>query len=287
MIYGAFSDESSHTQGRFRSIASVSLPAEEVPLLQAKLEKLLTDASLDELKWSELRGRKRIAAAQKFLDVAIEEAVRGRLRIDTVIWDIEDFRHRVTDRDDLRNYERMYFHLHRSLMARRGAGAKWHLRPDEQIQIDWSTLESCLAADGTFNTGADHPLLSREFASLPPMLLTMKQVKSHDQSICQLADLFAGIAAYSRERSGVIRALLRAADGQGTLIAGIDAPNISKKDEQRFSLVQKLNGECKRHRLGVSLRTGGYFQTKDPANPINFWHYEPQHPSDRAPTKAG
>lgn len=289
MQFAAFADESRYSEGRFRCIAAVSLPADAVVPLSRRLEDVVRNAELTELKWSELgrRGKrtKKLACASEFIDILVEQASAADLRADVLVWDTEDGRHAVANRDDIKNYERMYFHLHRSLMRRRDAGARWHLRPDEQVAIDWGRIEACLQSNGAWRRDASHPLLSQEFTDLKPRVATMRQVSSEKTPLCQLADLLAGMAPWTRDRRHVIEELLAQEAGQEPLFgeAGSDAP--SRRDRDRFPLVRKLQQLSAKHRLGISLQSCGYLRTRDPSRPINFWHYEPQHPLDKAPRR--
>jgi hypothetical protein len=60
---------------------------------------------------------------------------------------------------------------------------------------------------------------------------------------------------------------------------------LTNRDKARLPVILHLNRRSKSHRLGVSLSTHGYLRTPNPANPLNFWHYTPQHDEDRAPTR--
>ncbi len=286
-MYDVFSDESRHTEGRFRCIAAISLPADNVVPLEIRLSKILELANLKELMWKELRGPKRLNCASRFLDIILEQVLSAELRLDAVIWDTEDSRHTVENRDDIRNYERMFFHLHRALMCQRKDSAEWNLRPDEQVLIDWETLDSCLRSDGSWRAGVAHPFLSDEFKVLTPRLLTFQQVKSEERPLCQAADLFAGMAPYTRDRAEFILDQLVVHSGQANLFRKPIGQKPSKKDLGRFPLIKKLYDEGKQNSLGVSLASRGYLITKDPTQPINFWHYEPQHVYDKAPVRNG
>lgn len=60
----------------------------------------------------------------------------------------------------------------------------------------------------------------------------------------------------------------------------------SKSDLVRFYLLNHFDEECKKRKLGVSIKEKGYLHTFNPENPINFWNYEPQHGMDKAPTRS-
>ena len=56
--YAAFSDESRHTEGRYRSIAAVSLPAKLVVSLSDRFKELLQLGRRRELKWGRVGERR-------------------------------------------------------------------------------------------------------------------------------------------------------------------------------------------------------------------------------------
>ncbi len=284
MDYAVFSDESRHTEGRYRSLAAVSVPVAHVVVLN----KLLRDAlQLDrrrELKWKNVRrpgDRDRAVAA---LDVLLAQTVTG-VRVDVLTWDTHDSRHNVPNRDDVANYERMFFHLHRVLMERRGVQSRWHIRPDEQVAIDWKTISQCLNNRGTWRAGRNMTTLSAEFRHSVPSVLTFREVNSADTPLCQLADLLAGVAAYTRTNADTVRRQIEDPTGQRSLFENYDQATPGTADRHRFRVISHLYWKCRTLKLGVSLREFGYLRTHDPAMPINFWHYEPQHHGDRAPTR--
>ncbi len=240
-----------------------------------------------ELKWLNVgrRGRKNVTRATAAIDFLLSHLTQD-LRCDVVIWDTTDSRHAIVRRDDIANYGRMFFHLHRALMSRRGPDARWHLRPDELITIDWATIRDCLNSDGTWKQHS-HAALGEEYRWIVPMVRTFKEVDSAATPLVQLADLFAGMATYTRMSQNVIRTLLTENEDQGDLFPATPptGPGPTTKDRGRFRVVSHFYRRAKEARLGVSLNRRGYLRTLNPGKPINFWHYEPQHPGDKAPTK--
>ena len=284
MDYAVFADESRHTEGRYRSLAAVSLPAGEVVALTELLQSVLQFDRHGELKWNNLRragSRDRAIAA---VDVLLAHITSG-VRADVLTWDTQDSRHDVAGRDDVANYERMFFHLHRVLMERRGAQTRWHLRPDEQVNIDWDTIAQCLNSRGTWRADRNIATLSAEFRHYVPSVLTFRQVNSADTPLCQLADLLAGMAAYTRTNADLVSRQMDQPDEQGILFEINDQATPGKADRHRFRVISHLYWKCKAYNLRVSLRECGYLRTRDPGKPINFWHYEPQHQRDKAPTR--
>ena len=290
MEYVVFSDESRHTDGLFRSIAAVSLPyssRDQFIALSDELQGSLECASKGELKWKKVgsRGRNNVRRAKAIVDFVLSKLSLG-LRIDILIWDINDSRHSVEGRDDVENYARMYFHLHRNLIRRRGEGTRWHLRPDNLVTIDWDTIQNCLKSGGTWRRHAhSESVLFEEAREIAPNVKSFKEVNSAETPFVQLADLFAGMAAYTRSNSEVIKVLMKEEKGIQELFPDVLACRVRKTDRGRFKVIAYLYQRCRKGQLGVSLTEQGYLRTLDPQNPINFWHYEPQHLQDKAPTK--
>lgn len=287
-----FSDESHHTDGLFRSIAAVSLPYNSVSQITSVSDRLgekMECSTKGELKWGNVgrRGKTNVKRAKAAVDFALSN-LNQELRIDILTWDISDSRHSVAGRDDIENYGRMYFHLHRNLIQRRGINTHWHLRPDKQSRIDWDTIRNCLSSNGTWqqNTQGIQSLLVEEAREIVPYVGTFKEVDSSKVPLVQLADLFAGMAAYTRTNRGVIRGLLAKEKNQLEMFpSDVPAHKAKASDRGRFKVISHLYRCCEWRGLGVSLESEGYLRTGSPLNPINFWHYKPQHPEDKAPTK--
>ena len=244
MDYTVFSDESRHTEGRYRSLAAV--PAAEAAPFTERIRVALQLDRYGELKWRNIRrtgNRTRAIAAVDVLLANISSAVR----VDVLTWDIHDSRHAVPNRDDIANYERMFFHLHRVLMARRGAQSRWHIRPDEQVSIDWQRIKQCLTSTGTWRSGYDISALSSEFRHSVPSVLTFWEVDSADTPLCQLADLMAGMAAYTRTNAKLVRRQIDEPVDQGTLFGMSDSATPNTVDRSRFLVVSHLYGKCKAH----------------------------------------
>jgi hypothetical protein len=225
--------------------------------------------------------------------LAVTEACANRLRVDVVVWDIEDSRHKVRGRDDIENLARMYYHLFQNVMqARWPKSAVWRFHPDEHTAIDWETMGNCLQSvsvsvgvEGSLLNGGGLKLqLRREFsiAEIAPAI-------SADAPVVQLADLFAGLAAFSRakydefaqwktEHGPELQFWQPGESAQGT---------ISAIAQERFVVLERFNNRCKAKKLGVSLTTKRGLWTPRPQDPLNFWVYQPQHELDKAPRRDG
>lgn len=284
MTFSAYTDESSVSAERFRSVCAVSLPQSLESRVSDSIAECLAASGVAEFKWSELRTARNRFCAEKLIDTVLPLLGSDGVRVDVLVWDTYDARHTVLNRDDEANLERMFFHLLRTSMSRRQT-ADWHVFPDERTGTDWATLRDCLASTGAWLRRFDYPLLRDAHAEHLFRVRELRPVSSHTTPLVQVADLFAGLAAFSRKHAETFKQWSEATAAQGTLFDQPETPALSGSLRQRFELLPKLAERCRHMRLGVSLRTAGYLTTPNPANPLNFWHYSPQHDRDRAPTR--
>src|SRR6185436_12586724 len=132
----AFSDETRFNVGRYRGIALVTVARGPQASISGEVGEILLEAGVGELKWQKLRTARDRFAALSVMDCAMRHVQAGDLRIDTLLWDIEDTRHKVARRDDQQNLHRMYYHLFKNVLALRWPeGATWRLLPDEHASM--------------------------------------------------------------------------------------------------------------------------------------------------------
>jgi hypothetical protein len=288
----AYADES-YTKHRYRSIGVISLPVGCEEVLSNAVSAILKDSGIAEFKWSKLRQARERFAALKLVDFAVKRAIANELRVDVLMWDTEDSRHRIHGRDDEANLQRMYIQLFRNVLQRRWpTGSTWRLCPDENSAMDWGSVQDRLDQAGVdlsiegdiFSKEPFKLRLSREFA-----ISEIREAVSSHSPICQVADLFAGIGPFShasfeeyatwcRQHSGQLP--LDLADPSGTT-------ELAGSDIERCQVLQHLDGLCKASKLRVGLNSCRGLKTYDPAFPVNYWMYEPQRPDDKAPVRAG
>lgn len=285
-----FADESHWNTGRFRSLGLTTTSVRSVDPLDGELRSLLYESNIREFKWKKLAGAKERFAAEKLCRFAVEKVCAGQLRVDVLVWDIEDSRHKVAHRNDIANLQRMYYHLfHNVLRARWPDGVVWRLHPDEHTALSWETVQDCLETrsvtveeDRSLFTGGEFRMrLRREFR-----IEEIRPVSSEQHPLLQLADLFAGLAVFSRDKFNDYQKWLQATSPQAFLFGEADAScDSSRSSQERFVVLKVFDRACKQRKLGVSLKSKRGLWTPNPKNPINFWIYEPQHPEDKAPTK--
>jgi hypothetical protein len=284
MNFIAYSDESYITAHRYRSISTMSFAESASSSVHATLEQVYRSSDVREFKWKKLESAKYRHCALKMIDALMRNLATWNVRIDTIIWDTHDSRHSVKNRDDSSNFERMFFHLHHAALRRRPKGAKWRLYPDERMGVDWANIRECLTAVGRRQELIRSPLFGDFFADKHYHISAFDEVESKDSPCSQMADLFAGIAVFSRTHHNEFWSW----HSKKTPSLGLlELENIreSNSTTERFDVLAHLNHACKTRSLGVSLKREGGLHTYDPRNPINFWLYKPQHLKDVAPRK--
>ena len=289
----AYSDESYYTNDRYRSVAVVTFENTNKDQFSNSFRQLLDDSQVSEFKWNKLRQARERFAAIKLIDKVISLAQKKLLRVDVLIWDTQDSRHQVEARDDIANLQRMYYHVFKNVLkARWSAQSTWFLLPDENSALDWQSVHDYLDTAGlSFQVSGglfdDKPFsirLSRDF-----QIIGIKEISSEKEAICQVADLFAGMGAYSHSSFTKYQEWKERENGQIRLFAEASAENrkFTNSEKERFIIMKHLDDSCKKNKFRVSLKSGKGFKTFDPRFPINFWVYEPQNANDKAPSKNG
>ncbi len=287
-----FSDESNWNKGRFRSLGLVTAAIDNLVYSENEIRRLLAESSVKEFKWHKLGSARDRFAAQKLCRFVIDESCKRKLRVDVLIWDTEDSRHRIRKRDDEANLQRMYFHLVRNVLRKRWPSkAIWQLYPDPHSAMDWNTINDCLM-HASFRNGQRQPSLGENRFDLQLLrefgIAQIKPVTFHECPLLQLADLFAGLAAFSLEKYPEYERWLESQSAQQMLFKREqDKTNraSSQISEERFLILQEFYEICKKRKLGVSLEGSAGLRTRKPDNPVNFWRYVPQHGLDKAPLK--
>src|SRR5262245_6260561 len=137
----AYADETQHNTGRFRGLALITLKLRNAERITLELKQLLQTSSISEFKWNKLRSARERFAALHILDYMLEKARSNLLRVDVITWDIEDSRHKIQGRSDIRNLRRMYYFLFKDVLGKRWpVEAIWQICPDESSTNPWSHL---------------------------------------------------------------------------------------------------------------------------------------------------
>ncbi len=287
----AYADESRHNIGRYRSVALLTLKECHDARMTAELRARLVESGVTEFKWKDLGSAKARLAAIKLVDYVLDQVLRGELRVDVLIWDIEDTRHKIHGRDDEKNLSHLYYRIFENVLRIRWPdNAVWRLYPDEHSGIDWGRIRTFLGLVGSRVEGKASLLDSDDFYLKRIQEFSISEIISSDSKACpliQVADLLAGLAVYSRTSYPTYTVWLDRQMKQDPLpmLTTRAETTLSNTDEERCKVLSGFDEKCKRHKLRVSLKTHQGLQTMDPSKPINFWLYIPRHEFDKAPTK--
>ncbi|KQC02991.1 MAG: hypothetical protein APR54_02515 [Candidatus Cloacimonas sp. SDB] len=286
----AYSDETCFNIGRYRGLGLISLESTNFTQVNKRILELLRDSAIREFKWEKLKTARYRFAALKLLDFAIEYVLKNLIRIDILVWDIEDNRHKIMGRCDNKNLQVMYYHLLKNVLVHRWpCDCTWCLYPDENSVIDWDRIKRFLDR-GKYRTIISNYLFSdpylREKFITDYRILRINPSRSGSNTLIQLSDLFVGLAVYSRESFNVYKKWEKI-NGNQMFLPGIipGEPNLSNADKERCLILNELNNRCKISGMGVSLDNSRGLRTYDPNRKLNFWWYMPQHENDKAPRR--
>ncbi len=278
-----FSDESKH--GRYQSIGLISFPYSYLDVLESVFESRCNKygfRDLRKVKWHKLSSADLRLCMQDLLDLVIKCVTDHDLRVDVLIWDNQDSRHNIQGRDDAKNMVIMYYHLLFNVVTNRWPeGSVWEICPDRNNEMDWGSLRDILNNQGTYT------LIDSDESGKITINLTEKYKMSiapatpPDSPLIQLADIFAGMATYSR--ANFEKWKVWESRGQSRLIPFENEISLKRRDRERCAVMNSFKNSCDENKLGVSLNSTQGFRTRQPSNPINFWLYKPQHEKDKAP----
>ncbi|MGE0028391.1 MAG: DUF3800 domain-containing protein [Thermoleophilia bacterium] len=260
------------------------MPVRVASEFSAEVGGLLAESSVSELKWKKLKSARDRMAAQKVLRAFCARADRGEVRADTLIWDFNDSRHAIRGRDDHENLGRIYYHLCMAVLRDRWpAGGIWSVYPDEFAQMAWDELAQILRHQGfkvglQFGRILDAPANGFQVQEIKPLV-------SADEPLVQVADLFAGMAVYSRASYEKLEAWERD-NGQMGLFDDGNPVTLNARDRERWVIIDELKRIADARKWGVSLSSTRGLESRDPTRGrANFWFYVPQHELDKAPVK--
>ena len=273
VTHAAFADEAYRDSGRFRSVACISMP---VDCFESNIKAILNSrTSSSELKWSKIKGADKARDAIQFFGNVVQLTLQRTMRSDVLTWDMHDSRHHnVFRRDDAQNQQNMFRMLFRDVFAKRWGSSinYWNLSVDAQ--------------------GLKSPeLLGRHLDIFGDLSVEVLEADSQDVPFIQVADVFAGIGAYSRQKADSFHNWKRQLNGQQSLL-GFGQPlpyeSVTKVDEHRFKLLGAFDAVLRRCDMPIVLDSKRGLWTKNPNEEncnINFWPYTPQGDYDKAPVK--
>jgi hypothetical protein len=283
----AFSDESKHNKGRFRSIGMISFSSGQLEAIENYFLKTCSEYNITNFKnfkWKQLKNDRKRNATESILKFIIDKAFLRKLRIDILIWDIEDSRHKIVGRDDSENLARMYYHLYKDAFLKRWPkNSFWKIYPDSNTAIDWE-IHREIIMNKSLKAKKMEPINGRSEIILEnTVTLKIKPSNPQDHPLIQVADLFAGMGAYSWEEYNKFEEWSLQKVGQSRLIN--NNITLSNADNHKCTIMNSCKSQYKKYKLRTSLNSTKGFKTHVQSDPINFWLWNPQSDLDKAPLK--
>ncbi len=273
--------------GRFRSICSITFLADNAKILHEKLKNILTKFSIEEFKWNKCNGDSKYReCAKNFIDWSLENL--DNINIDIIIWDIQDSRHKIENRDDDKNFSMMYSKLLHYRISNMIPNSWYELYPDEKSGFNWNRLENYLSYwNDIYDDGAIE--ISHGSVHINPnkMRSTIRKIRPIDSKksiFNQLADFWAGLAVFSYNNYKLYKIWLDNENGQLSFFP--QKIEISKSQKTRFSILRYFDGhKNKPHNIVINNQGLKTCLIKNHNINLNFWLYTPQTYKDKAPIK--
>jgi len=255
-------------------------------VLNSRLQEILDEHNVSEIKFHKVKGFKYSTVATEFIDIGLAEIAKNKIKANVIVWDKQDSRHAVTNRCDIENLKRMYYHNLKNIKLHWRINTTWGFYPDEFSAIKWGSIIKHIE-----NTRFDKSRRTEEnlFAEIYnfnfPQYKGYKELDSKMYPLLQLADLFAGVVRTSRDKSKEFKYYLEKKKNQYSLFPiqnEVEIPNNLKPKLKVLDSFKKTSGAYK---LGVNFSDEEYFKTFNMSKGIFIQHYEPQGLYDKAPTK--
>lgn len=279
--YFAFTDESNHSDGDYRSIALLEVHEDLIWEVQSKFLSILNKYNIKKItsfKWKKIQNKNKSNALNellKYLFLLLEEE---QIKIEIIIWNIHDSRHEITGRDDSKNLSYMYDKLIKDFVKRNLKDYDHlYIYSDQIDSIDWNELEEII-----FNQDIEIKTYIESFDIIVgSKKVHIQESTTKDDPLIQIADIFAGLTKSSF--LDYDRYEIWLTPGQQTLFG--PPKKISNRDKYRFPIYKLIYEWGKDNKYGISLNSTRGFVSHDLKSPLNFWLYEPQHENDKAPKR--
>jgi hypothetical protein len=258
--WAIYSDESHFNYGAVRGVGAVSLRLDDADRLVAELAELLAGSGVHELKWEKVRTARLAFAATKALEWALDHALDGALWIETLTWDATGAEASRARRPTLAQLRSSYQALLASVIARHARRDDqprvWRIFPDEQTAVPWAHVQAAL-----------------------PQVAAITPARSETHPLIQLADLYIGLAVFSRAAYDAYDRWLCFPDDDLDALPGSSPRRTQGSSGYRLALLDDFYTTCVRRLPGISLRTRrGLYSFRADA-PLQFRWQAPTHMS--------
>ncbi len=283
----AYLDESYYTTDHdFGAISLISFPACIKENLEAKINPIISQFP-SEYKWSSFKSNRYFERSKQIFNILFDLATRGCLRIDSIIWQTNDPRYPRNQTNTGDKLSVLYYLRLRDTMSKRwGQNTSWSINIDEQRQMDWDELKDYIdyASSRLYTSTILGDQYDLEWLRNNPFKYSVEEIQpviSEAEPFVQIADIFAGAAAYSHNESSRLLEWLaydapqHPPDGvfQRPLSLDVLEPmSLTRREINRFKFIKYIQDCCKSEVYQVSLRTKKGFHTFCADSPINFFY---------------
>jgi len=264
----------------------ISMRAELAEEINGKIQILNQESDVKECKWYKLESAKNRFAIQKIIDLCLEYADIDRLRIDVLVWDSEDSRHKVIGRDDNKNLMNMYIQLLKNVIVKRWKGSGvWQIFPDQNSIIDWVHVRNILRKIDLYDDDSDSYLdrTWNQFKSLHS-IVSVEEADSKLTGLCQAIDIFTGMSVFSFEKREAFTEWGKRKSPQQELFP-TEKIELSNKDNEQSTVLNYCLEQMATKNINIRFENNSGLVTKDPNQVVNVWFYTPQTLSDKAPIR--
>ena len=288
--YKGYVDESNWNESvrDFRSLACVSFQEKNYDYISQKIDEVWPRVGTKSkvVKWANVSSRTNERQVKQIIKVVSDLAYEKNLRVDTLIWSKSDCRHNVQERIGEQLLDKKDLHNMCGICLRNVIHRRWQKNTPlfGGTVVSWSFLIDQ-------NPGIDNSRLER---SLPfykdkndeNLVVNVHQGTAQSNRFIQIADIFAGMGAYSHEFCSKFHARQNRNSGQLNFLELVENPVVKSppNSKQRFAVIEYLLDLCIDCGFGVSIDGKTGLIVKDPKTPINFWLYKATHPKDIAPS---
>lgn len=279
--YYAYSDESHHSQGHYRSIALVQIDKDKINNIENKLNRILIKygIKIESFKWTNIKTKNEYHALRDLLNYLLPLLEKRLIKIEVIIWHIQDSRHSVLKRDDTTNLSMMYDKLIKDFVERHlKKRDKLYLYADQTDSMNWEELQQIL-----FNQKLSITYHIEEFDIIAEgFKVIIKESSTQSEPLIQIADIFAGMACTSYKDFETYKHW-----AYPEQYGKKSDKHHSNRDKYRFKIYKIVSSWNNRRGININLRlTKGFCTDRiHSSSAVNFWFYRPQHSKDKAPTK--
>jgi hypothetical protein len=163
----------------------------------------------------------------------------------------------------------------------------WRLYPDEQDSMDWNKVHDILHAVSrttSLQRSIGEPQSLKLSLETHYRIMQIVPSRSEDEPLIQIADLLAGMSAFSRTHFEDFNRWVECSIGQSSFLENTSL-SFSGGIKEKCAVLSEFHRSSRQHGLPISLNSTRGLTTRDPKCSLNFWHYVPQRANDKAPLK--